>query len=166
MKRYQCYKTVEASVIHRVNAREGGACSLNLDAGTIEMPAEWVQKHNPQVGGYFVQYADGYQSYSPAKAFETGYHIAPTTGMSFGEAISAVKGGLRVQRAGWNGKGMFVVLIHPGNAMYTKASHGTFPMLPCLGMKTAQGEMLPGWLASQTDILADDWRILKDGEPA
>lgn len=73
MRHYACHKTVEASVIHAVNLRLNGARSLILDAGTIEVSAEWVEKHQPQVGGYFVQYADGYQSYSPAKAFEEGY---------------------------------------------------------------------------------------------
>jgi hypothetical protein len=74
----------------------------------------------------------------------------------FGEAIRHLKAGKRVARLGWNGKGMWLVLIHPGNAMHTSTA-GKFDMQPCIGMKTAQGQMQPGWLASQADMLAEDW---------
>jgi len=74
----------------------------------------------------------------------------------FGNAIAALKAGSKVARKGWNGKGMWLCLIHPGNAM-----HLGFDMLPCIGMKTADNKMLPGWLASQTDMLANDWIIVE-----
>lgn len=77
--------------------------------------------------------------------------------MTFGEALQALKAGRRVARAGWNGKGMWLVLIKPGNATFTRARVGSFDMQPCIGMKTAQGHMQPGWLASQADMLSDDW---------
>lgn len=76
--------------------------------------------------------------------------------MDFGDAIRALKSGSRVSRQGWNGKGMFLVLIRAGNAMHT-SSAGSFDMQDCIGMKTAQGRMQPGWLASQEDMLAEDW---------
>jgi len=76
--------------------------------------------------------------------------------MNFGQAIESLKSGNRVARWGWNGKGMWLVYIHPGNAMHT-SSAGGFAMQPCIGMKTADGKMQPGWLASQADMLADDW---------
>jgi hypothetical protein len=75
--------------------------------------------------------------------------------MNFGQAIEALKQGKKVFRTGWNGKGMWLCLIHPGNAM-----HLGFDMQPCIGMKTADNKMLPGWLASQTDMLADDWVLI------
>lgn len=71
---------------------------------------------------------------------------------SFGEAIKYLKRGLKVARKGWNGKGMYLRLILPGNAM---CDH--FPMQPCIGLKTVKSEMQPGWSASQADMLADDW---------
>ena len=41
---------------------------------TLIVPLDgFVQKHNPQSGGYYVRYEDGYESYSPAEAFESGY---------------------------------------------------------------------------------------------
>lgn len=66
-----------------------------------------------------------------------------TPTMNFGQALEALKQGKRVQR----------------NAMHT-SSAGSFDMQPCIGMKTAQGTMQPGWLASQPDMLSNDWAIL------
>lgn len=71
---------------------------------------------------------------------------------SFSEAIKYLKRGIKVTRKGWNGKGMYIRLIMPGNACCD-----TYPMQPCIGMKTADHKMQPGWLASQADMLADDW---------
>jgi hypothetical protein len=75
-----------------------------------------------------------------------------------GQAVKEMRNGNRVCRTGWNGKGMWLILIHPGNAMHT-SSAGKFDMQPCIGMKTADGNMQPGWLASQTDLLAMDWEL-------
>lgn len=71
--------------------------------------------------------------------------------MNFGEAIVALKGGNIVARAGWNGKGMWLKLQVPDSL-----SNMT---LPYIYMKTAQDDLVP-WLASQTDILADDWELV------
>jgi hypothetical protein len=68
--------------------------------------------------------------------------------MNFSEALTYAKGGSCIARAGWNGKGMWVKLQVPD-------AHSKMT-LPYLYMKTAQGDLVP-WLASQTDILADDW---------
>ena len=70
------------------------------------------------------------------------------THFGFDTAIRLLKEGHRVARAGWNGKGMWIALS-PGN-----------PALPCITMKTATGEILMGWLASQTDMLAEDWEVV------
>jgi len=118
--------------------------------------------------GYAVKYSDGYTSWSPAAAFKAAYQ--PIHSMSFGHAIAALKDGQRVARAGWNGKGMFLVLV-PGSAKiepregtpYAHLSvspYGVVDINPHIDMKTATGEMQPGWLASQTDMLADDWTIV------
>lgn len=79
--------------------------------------------------------------------------------MTFGEAVEALKAGSRVARAGWNGKNMWLVLIRAGNAMHVSPAGG-FDMQDCVGMKTADNKMQPGWLASQADILSEDWVIL------
>jgi hypothetical protein len=80
--------------------------------------------------------------------------------MNFGEVLEALKAGQRAVREGWNGKGMWVVLIHPGNAIH-KSSAGAFDMQPCLGLKTAREAMQPGWLPSQADLLAEDWSVVE-----
>jgi hypothetical protein len=117
--------------------------------------------------GYLVEYTDGgkanteeyegYVSWSPAYVFDRAYQ--PVEGMNFGLALEALKKGERVARTGWNGKNMWLVLIHAGNSAHTSTA-GTFNMQDCIGMKTATGEMQPGWLASQNDMLTDDWIIL------
>jgi len=93
--------------------------------------------------------------------------------MDFGNAIRALKQGKKVCRIGWNGKGMWLALS-PGtdalpaenfwsanNAQYAYEQGGTAKVLPCITMKTATGEILMGWLASQTDMLSEDWMIVK-----
>ena len=71
--------------------------------------------------------------------------------MNFGGAIVALKGGNIVARKGWNGKGMWLKLQVPD-------AHSKMT-LPYIYMKTAQDDLVP-WLASQTDILADDWGLV------
>ena len=70
--------------------------------------------------------------------------------MSFSAALAALKDGRRVARAGWNGKGMWLDLQIPDD--HSKMT------LPYIYMRTAQGEVVP-WLASQTDMLAEDWHV-------
>jgi hypothetical protein len=71
--------------------------------------------------------------------------------MDFSNALNLLRDGLRVARAGWNGKGMWIKLQRPdANSKMT---------LPYIYMKTADDNLVP-WLASQTDILADDWELL------
>lgn len=89
--------------------------------------------------------------------------------MNFSEALSQCKSGSKIQREGWNGKGLWVVFqkgypdgiaINKNTADATGIPEGTIcKFRPYLMMCTVQGDFVP-WLASQTDILADDWTIL------
>lgn len=73
LPRYQCHKIVQAAKILIV-IRSAGKISLDLeDIGAVEVSAEFDAKHHPKAGGYFIVYDDGYQSWSPGKAFEEGY---------------------------------------------------------------------------------------------
>lgn len=120
--------------------------------------------------GYLVEYDGGYQSWSPKDVFEDAYR--PTSGMPFGLAIEAMKKGAKVARAGWNGKGMWLIMV-PGikavnfteGSPYMKAGLTHGEILPHIDMYTVNSEgrraMLPGWLASQTDMLSDDWAIIQ-----
>jgi hypothetical protein len=71
LTRYKCHKIVQAA---QIIWRNGLMLELR-DYGTIEMTVKWMEKHDPQIGGYYVRYDDGYASYSPAKAFEEGYTL-------------------------------------------------------------------------------------------
>lgn len=80
MKKFKSHKIVEAARIVRIednpqpNAHNPmGNREIELDTGTVLMGAMHTQLNNAEVGGYYVRYADGYCSYSPAKAFEEGY---------------------------------------------------------------------------------------------
>lgn len=70
--------------------------------------------------------------------------------MKFGEAIEAMKKGKKVARAGWNGKGMYINI---------RDAHDGYD--PYIVMYTAQGTYQPGWLASQPDMLSEDWEVVK-----
>lgn len=89
--------------------------------------------------------------------------------MNFGEAIEALKKGYKVARAGWNGKNMWLILV-PGSigvrpvagTPYSKAGITQEVNIEShIDMFTAQGNMQPGWLASQTDMLAEDWQVVQ-----
>ena len=82
--------------------------------------------------------------------------------MDFGSAIENLKSGERVTRAGWNGKGMWLELCEPDEAWDHPDGH-TYRRRPYIYMKTANDELVP-WVASQTDILADDWMVLDPPE--
>lgn len=121
------------------------------------------EKDTPELGGYVAVSGDD-KWYVSKDYFNANYELAEdllnssllVTGLSFGGAVEALKAGLKVSRAGWNGKGMYLTLIFSGNAM-----HQGYAMQDCVGMKTANNLMQPGWLASQNDILAEDWEIVE-----
>lgn len=73
---YKCHKVVRATKIRAVHASSPTAVDmLEVDhfPELVHLPDDWVSRHRPEPGGYLVVYADGYMSYSPAKAFEEGY---------------------------------------------------------------------------------------------
>ena len=85
--------------------------------------------------------------------------------MNFGEAIEKLKEGKKVARKGWNGKGMFLFLadeIHFLTKAQVKKKDGeSYDVLPSIVMKTADDKCVVGWLASQTDMLANDWVLVE-----
>ena len=144
--------------------------------GTKQVTA-WPQEREGRPG-YAVQYPDGYTSWSPADVFESAYRVTEGGGqrLTFGDALVFLREGRKVARAGWNGKGMWVALS-PGSsfpAEHAKSGHAAahrahelaaadgavIDLLPHLDMRAADGSLVVGWLASQTDMLADDWMVL------
>lgn len=78
----------------------------------------------------------------------------------FGEAIRRMKNGARVARKGWNGKGMFVMHCSVDGKDYTLSDGMAVTRRDYLYMKAADNTVVP-WVASQTDILAEDWYEVK-----
>lgn len=86
--------------------------------------------------------------------------------MDFSDALKALKRGEPVARSGWNGKGMFLYLVGPGNypaksyvAKEVWGEEGLVPYTSYIAIKSVNGTVTP-WVASQTDLLADDWDAL------
>lgn len=168
MKRHIGVKLINAKPMTRLEYNE-------LRGWTV--PAD----ENPDDPGFLVEYMDGgkqnhpahkgYVSWSPKDVFERAYR--PCNDMTFGLAIEALKQGMRVARAGWNGKGMWLILVAgtPNAALregtpYREAlGQESCEILPHIDMWTTNAEgrraMLPGWLASQTDMLAEDWCVVE-----
>lgn len=107
-----------------------------------------------------VRYSDGYESCSSKKQFEEAYRDC--NGMTFGIAVELLKKGCKVARRGWNGKGMFLFLAHGEDIQSCTGIEDKCVDIIC--MKTAQDTIVFGWLASQTDMLADDWVIVEESE--
>ena len=110
--------------------------------------------------GYKVRYPDGYMSWSPKNVFEEAYR--PCDAMNFGLAIEAMRLGKKVARRGWNGKGIHIELQVPDE--YSKMTH-PYIFIDTTGLQTnnpdAPKDRVP-WLASQTDMLAEDWYIVEE----
>lgn len=161
----------------RVNAVPMTRLHYNLLRGW-ELPAD----ENGEDDGYLVEYLDGgkpnhkdyqgYISWSPKAQFENAYR--ENGGLTFGDALNALKAGYAVTRDGWNGKDMFISLSgklegslvkaeqfwSPHNAAFAAAQpNGEAIVAPCITMKGANDKIFMGWQPSQLDILAEDWRI-------
>ena len=134
-----------------------------------EIPAN----ENPADEGYHVVYPDGYESWCPKAQFEAAGR--PIDGMTFGQAIDACRyKGAKIQRANWNGEGQYVVYqdcatLFPLTPEQRKEASPE-PMLEAtsscfvfhfVNRKTGETGIQVGWLASQADMAASDWRIVE-----
>lgn len=116
----------------------------------------------PEEDGYKVRYPDGYESFSPKDVFEEAYR--PIDGMNFGLAIEAVKKGKKCRRAGWNGKNQYIELATrisylSAGGVYMNVEHEAIGNQAIAFVGTSGVQM--GWLASQADMLAEDWEIVE-----
>lgn len=87
--------------------------------------------------------------------------------MDFGDAVRALKDGKAVARQGWNGKGMFLYYVpaasYPAQTGFAKEYWGEVALVPYrayIAMRTVQGDVVP-WLASQSDVLEEDWVVVE-----
>jgi Protein of unknown function (DUF2829) len=172
MKTYIGTKIIKATPMTRLayNQLRGWALPANESGDDAGFLVEYTDGGKPNLEGY-----GGYVSWSPAEQFDGAYR--ETSGLTFGLALEALKKGGKVARAGWNGKGMWLSLSgdggrevdadkfwSPNNAQFAKDNGGKATVLPCITMKTVNAHgreaILMGWLASQTDMLSDDWAIV------
>ena len=166
MKTYIGTKLVKMAPMSRqaYNDLRGWAVPADEDPSDAGYLVEYLDGGKPNVQGFA-----GYVSWSPKAQAEAAYR--QTDGLSFGLAIEALKKGHRVARSGWNGKGMWLALqagsvITPaqarGGAAKGRADEGAseIVILPHIDMRAADGSVVVGWLASQTDMLADDWMLI------
>lgn len=153
-------------------ARIGAEVRQAIDALIGAVPAA-----APQVVG--IPLRDDHRDEGPGMAAEVLDAVFAARGqrsvLDFGAALRALKHGERVARRGWNGKDMWLALSCDGSREVPAAGfwapanrkwaeqqpNGTAMVLPSITMKTATGEILMGWLASQTDMLAEDWMVLE-----
>lgn len=158
MKRYIGTKIINAKPMNRADYNEY---------------RNWVLPANEDGAddGYLVEYLDGgksndsrhagYISWSPKEQFEGAYR--ETSGLSFGLALEALKKGEKVSRAGWNGKDMWLSLSCNGNREVA-AENFWSPHNAEITLKTTNAHgrvaILMGWLASQTDLLSEDWMVV------
>lgn len=167
MKRYIGVKEINAKPMTRMayNDFRGWELPTNENGEDEGYLVEYIDGGSPNTPAY-----SGYVSWSPNEVFDRAYK--PVDGMTFGLALEALKRGSKVARKGWNGKGMWLVLvpgtpvIHPtSDSPYGKAGVTECEILPHIDMWTTnvhgRRAMLPGWLASQTDMLSEDWEIVQ-----
>lgn len=130
---------------------------------------------NPADEGFLVEYVDGgasnhpghagYISWSPKDVFERAYRLS--SGLTFGDALQALKAGKRVARVGWNGKGMFVYYVRAAAYLAQSEAAKTYfgenayvPYAPYLALKGVD-ERVSTWVPSINDVLAEDWVVLE-----
>ena len=112
---------------------------------------------------YTTSTEDKYPQFMSKTEFEAMCRSAED--MTFGDALEAMKRGERVARKVWNGKGMYVFLAYEPDFV-TDADISAFDQLEVgvsdmLVLKTAQNTFQPGWLATQSDMLGEDWYIVE-----
>ena len=154
MDQYIGTKLVEAEPAYRVSNDRAHHI-------IVTDPADAFANYPQVEEGYRVRYQDGYESWSPKDVFEEAYRR--TDAMTFGMAIEAARKGRKIARKGWNGKGQYVELatgisyVNPTGEIIN-ASHEVIGNRAFAFVGTSGVQM--GWLASQADMLAEDWVII------
>ena len=149
MKKYIGTKMIEAKPMSRGDYNKYRGWTIPAD-------------ENPADEGYLVKYSDGYESWSPKKQFDEAYRECDN--MTFGLAIEMMKNGKKVARKGWNGKGQYIQLATGisyklGTGKIVNCTHEDIGNKAIAFIGTSGVQM--GWLASQADMLAEDWIVVK-----
>ena len=168
---YRSHKTVYALKIEAIepHAHDPHGVVLHFVDKSYEPAHVTVaNRPTPQAGWYYVVYENGYHSFSPADAFESGHTLVSELATEFrgiGWAVKMAQDGHRIRRSGWNGKGLFVFFVPgsqfkvsraPLNAIYLEGTEITYR--PHLDLKNADGT-IGTWAPSNSDALAIDWEL-------
>lgn len=123
------------------------------------------EDENPEDDGYMVVYVDSddYVSWSPKDVFDRAYRSSDD-GMTFGGALKLLKMGFKVARKGWNGKNQYIQLAtgisyKAADGEIVNCEHDAIGNKAIAFVGTSGVQM--GWLASQADMLADDWVVVE-----
>lgn len=169
MKRYIGTKIVAAKTMTRLEYNQYRCWEL-------------PENENGSDQGFLIEHLEGgesehdnHVSWLPKELFDKTYQ-GTDQNMSFGHAIEMAKDGCKIARKGWNGKNMFVVYMpplqlppHSTNEPGPKVNDRTAKHIgkdtplnsqAYFAMFNAQKEWIPGWLASQSDMLANDWVVV------
>lgn len=149
MKKYIGTKMIEAKPMNRGDYNKYRGWTIPED-------------ENPADEGYFVKYSDGYESWSPKKQFEEAYRDCKS--MTFGIALELLKKGCKVAREGWNGKEQYIQLAtsisyKSADDEIVNCEHEAIGNKAIAFVGTSGVQM--GWLASQADMLAEDWVVVE-----
>ncbi len=125
------------------------------------------ENENPADEGYLVRYSDSYESWSPKDVFEEAYHESGN--LSFSEALYLARHfGAKIARLGWNGKKQYITVAthfeYDDSTGHNKAEHKTSHSAALVFHGTLGDQV--GWLASQSDMLSDDWAVVHNTSKA
>lgn len=163
-----------------ITTKKVNAVPMTADAYRISQGEESCEDYK-SFDGFLITDIDGFQEWIGCKEFKDRYRDE-TKNMTFGDTIEYLKKGFLVSRTGWNGKKMYLfmrpedtlpldvivrakslpdsfktkVLVNPNT---TEVKFGAY-----ICMKCADGSICNGWLASQTDMLSEDWCIVNPDE--
>ncbi|OTG81809.1 hypothetical protein B9T31_14895 [Acinetobacter sp. ANC 4558] len=173
-------KLLAASMIAFIGNKS--VLAVPMTRGEYNEYRDWTipENEDPAEQGYLVEYVDGgkpnddrhagYISWSPKDVFENSYKSSGL--LNFGDAIAALKAGLKVARSGWNGKNQYVVaqaqttitdaskIWNQHNKAHAEKLGGQIDVAPYCTLKTAQDTLAMGWTPSTGDLFAEDWVII------
>lgn len=174
MSEFKHYKRKAIAELRPVTEAECNGCI----ASSISVSAADADNGSPKPGDMIARNPENHDdqwlvaaNYFAAN-FEPLSQTLKSTDMSFGEALIAIQNGFKVARAGWNGKGMWIAygkgvsvlpadqFWNPHSKQHALENGGSADVDPYIIMKTASGSICMGWLASQADMLSNDWEIL------
>jgi len=174
---------ISARIILGVSTITEGAMLALEDTTNHFANHAMLARYTPVAGDYLVTQADGYEYVNPKDVFERKYHPidalpdgappAPEPGalMCFSGALLHLKGGAKIARAGWHGKGLFVYLVpanaYPAQTGAAKSFYGDGAVVPYNAYMALKGadNTVSTWAPSVGDTLADDWQIVTDHHP-